>query len=98
MALRVQVRSFEAVCRAVEAGLGIGVLLLGLAALAKYSAVFLAAGLGVFAALLAWRFKDAPGLPDQRWFALVAFSASAFTGTACMRTGQKGWCGSISEA
>jgi DNA-binding transcriptional LysR family regulator len=26
MALRVQVRSFEAVCRAVEAGLGIGIL------------------------------------------------------------------------
>jgi len=31
MALRVQVRSFEAVCRAVEAGLGIGVLPLGAA-------------------------------------------------------------------
>jgi DNA-binding transcriptional LysR family regulator len=31
MALRVQVRSFEAVCRAVEAGLGVGVLPLAVA-------------------------------------------------------------------
>lgn len=39
----------------------------------------LAAALGSYVGLLAWRFRRAPGLKDQGWFALVAFTAAAFT-------------------
>jgi signal transduction histidine kinase len=39
----------------------------------------IAASLGVYVGLLAWRFRRAPGLKDQGWFALVAFSAAGFT-------------------
>lgn len=39
----------------------------------------LAAALGAYAGLLAWRYRLAPGLQEQGWFALAAFTAAAFT-------------------
>jgi signal transduction histidine kinase len=39
----------------------------------------LAASLGTYVGLLSWRYRRAPGLKDQGWFALVAFTASGFT-------------------
>jgi signal transduction histidine kinase len=39
----------------------------------------LAAGLGLFIAALAWRYRRAPGFRDQGWFAVVAVTAAIFT-------------------
>lgn len=39
----------------------------------------LSAALGAYVGLLAWGFRRAPGLKDQGWFALVAFSAAVYT-------------------
>lgn len=40
----------------------------------------LAASVGAYAALLAWRFRHAPGLADQGWFALVALTTAGYSG------------------
>lgn len=46
----------------------------------------LASALGAYVGLLAWRFRQAPGLRDQGWFAAAAFSAAAFSSLNVLTT------------